>query len=314
MTPTLEVMTTALEAVGARPLRAIDRTAAPPLLVGRISPDGHTIVFGPGDSGKGVIVCSWVHQHVEDGGKVLLLDFEDHPEEWARRLDGLGGPDMFGGDPILHVSPLRTALVTDARGVSAINWDGLYAAADTMSASLIVIDSIAYAVPGRDPSEPGTATEYSRLIQPFGTPVVSLAHMNRMGDERYPFGSVFWHAGARITWSLVAEGDDGAKLTSRKHNNYEWQGAYRVTVDWLDNLPRNVHETPYGVSVEERIATVLLDGPADLDTIVAALEGDAPVKRNTVVQALRRGLTKVPKLWTVAGDQWSRVGDDEGST
>lgn len=301
LTPTIQPPMSALERAGARPLGAIDRSAAPPLLVDRISPDGHTILFGPGNAGKGLVACAWIKRHVSDGGRVLILDFEDHPEEWARRLWGLGGVDMFENEPIRHVSPLRAG---------KLDWPLLHQAAAEHGATLVVIDSLAYAIPGLDPSEPAAATVYGQAIQPFGVPVLSLAHMNRAGDDRYPFGSVFWHAGARVTWSLVPDGDSGAKLTSRKHNNYEWLGAYRVTSDWLDGIPRDVHERPYNVTVAERIADVLKDGPATVDELVAALasdEGGEPVKRDTLQKALRRGLTTMPRPWGVKDEKWALI-------
>jgi hypothetical protein len=297
----LDIKVTALRASGARALGDIDRSAAPPLIVDRISPDGHTMLFGPGNAGKGLVACSWVRQHVDDNGRVLILDFEDHPEEWARRLYGLGGVDMFLDTPIRHISPLRNGKV---------DWDVLAKAAGEHEATLIVVDSVAYAIPGADPSEPQAATTYSKLIQPFGVPVLSLAHMNRAGDDRYPFGSVFWHAGARMTWSLVPDGQKGSKLTNRKHNNYEWRGAYMVTADWLDDIPRDVHERSYSVSVAERIESVLKGGPATVDVIVAAMSTDGegePVKKNTIVQALRRGIMSNPKRFTVDGEEWSNV-------
>jgi hypothetical protein len=300
--PTLVPETrTALERVSARPLGDIDRSPAPPLMVDRISPDGHTILYGPGDAGKGLLACSWIEQHVGGGGRVLILDFEDHPEEWARRIYGLGGANMFEGTPILHISPLRNGMP---------KWSLLAEAAQEHEATLIVIDSLAYAIPGSDPSDPQSATTYSAAIQPFGMPVLSLAHMNRQGDNRYPFGSVFWHAGARITWSLVPDGDNGSKLHNRKHNNYEWQGAYTVTSDWLDNIPRNVHEANYSVTITERIVEVLRAGPASLDDIDTALssdEGGVPIKRDSIARKLRAGLSATPKLWTVVDGLWSLV-------
>jgi AAA domain-containing protein len=299
----------ALERVGARDLGDIDRSAAPLLVVNRIAPEGHTMLFGPGNAGKGLLTCSWVEQHVDEGGRVLLLDFEDHPEEWARRLWGLGGVDMFEGTPVRHISPLRTAFDKDG-----VRWHELALAAREHEATLIVIDSIAYAIPGLDPSEPKAATAYSSAIQQFGLPVLSLAHMNRAGDDRYPFGSVFWHAGARLTWSLVPDGDRGSKLNNRKHNNYEWRGAYRVTSDWLDDIPREVHEKPYNVTVAQRIADYLRAGPMTLGVLEAMFAGDEggePVKRNSILQALRRGLTATPKVWTTEGDHWVLVPKEE---
>lgn len=286
----------ALWRVGARNLADIDRSPAPPLIVDRISPDGHTILFGPGNVGKGLLASSWIVQHVQAEGRVLILDFEDHPNEWARRIWGLGGADMLGADaPIRHVSPLRLGMP---------NWPLLADAAREHGATLLVIDSLAYAIPGMDPSDPQAATAYSAVIQPFGIPVLSLAHMNRAGDDRYPFGSVFWHAGARITWSLTPDGTDAAKLTSRKHNNYEWQGAYSVTSDWLDDSPRAVSERSYNATVAERIDEAL---PASLDEIeVSMAEDGVPVKRATIRRTLQRGL-RDGRYTMDAGERWQKA-------
>ena len=283
---------TLFEQTGARPLSLVDRSAPAPLMVGRISPNGHTILFGPGDAGKGLLASLWITEHVRAGGKVLILDFEDHPEEWGRRIWGLGGQDALDGVTI--VAPLSSATKD-----GAVDWPSLYRLREVIGSTVVTIDSVAYAIPGLDPSEAKAATTYSARIQPFGVPVLSLAHMNRMGDARYPFGSTFWHAGARMTWSLVPDGENGAKLQNRKHNNYEWQGAYAVTSDWFDDIPRNVHQTSYAVSIRGRIEDVLKLGPASLDEVVSALnadEGGEPVKRDTVKRTLNRELSR---QWTI---------------
>jgi hypothetical protein len=291
------------ERIGARLLTQIDRDPPPPLLVGRIAPEGHTIIFGPGGAGKGLITCSWLVKYADQGGRALVLDFEDHPEEWARRVHGLGGPEA--AEAILHVSPFRAGKV---------EWQDFYEAADKHEASLVVIDSVAYAVPGADPSEAKAATAYSALIQPFGRPVLSLAHMNRAGDLRYPFGSVFWHAGARLTWSADPDAERGTKIQNRKANNYEWQGAYMVTSEWLDGIPRNVFEESFSVTVADRIAEVLADRPLTLDAIHKAInadEGGVEVKRDTVKRTLNRGLTELPKRFTKSdAEHWGLPSDN----
>jgi hypothetical protein len=299
----------ALTRVHAKPLGLINRDPAAPLLVNRLSPDGHTIIFGPGDSGKGLLASKWIVQHVQEHGRVLILDFEDHEEEWARRIFGLGGAAMLGTDadaPIFHVPPLR---------YGQTRWEDLYAAAQEHRSTLIAVDSVAYAIPGTDPSEAKAATAYSALIQPFGLPVLSLAHMNRQGDERYPFGSVFWHAGARITWGLKPEADgETSRLTNRKHNNYPWQGAYIMSSEWYDGLPREVNERAYAMTVADRIAGVLNSVGMSVDDIVEALAEDEmgdPVKSETVSRTLRRGLKNSSRQpWTVVDGLWRRTADE----
>lgn len=119
--------------------------------------------------------------------------------------------------------------------------------------------------------------------------------------------------------SLVPDGEHGSKLQSRKHNNYPWGGAYMVTSDWLDGIPRNVTERSYAVSLAERIAEVLKGGSMTLAEIVAGLNGEdqdgEPVKRDTIRRTLQRGLTTTPKVWTVRGERWLLVeNDDQGAT
>ena len=282
---------------GARSLDAINHGPPEALLVGRISPVGHTMLYGPGNAGKGVLTSSWLSQHVEEGGRVLILDFEDHPEEWARRVRGLIGAT---NGAVLHVSPLR---------MGKLDWEALYATAHAHGSTLVVIDSVAYAAPGGDPSDPAMATAYSAAIQPFGLPVLSLAHTSKNGDIKMPFGSVFWHAGARVTWSLMPATQQGeSRLHNRKANNYDWQGEYVVTSDWLDERLVAVHEVRYSASVVERIADALTTGPMTLEVIVAALSADGQkVKTDTVRRTLQRGLTQSPKPWTVVDGSWRMV-------
>src|SRR5438093_13773395 len=45
-------------------LDTIDRTPAPPLLLGYLDPLESTMLFGPGDIGKGTLACQWSVQPV----------------------------------------------------------------------------------------------------------------------------------------------------------------------------------------------------------------------------------------------------------
>jgi hypothetical protein len=153
--------------------------------------------------------------------------------------------------------------------------------------------------------DPGTVALYAGALEYLGLPVLSLAHVTKADDLRYPFGSVFWHNLARVTWSLHRDGERTI-LTHRKANSYANQGKTVVTVTWRDGLPRDVAEQAFSVVVAARIEEVLVDTSLAVGAIVARLngdleEGEQPIKADTVRAALRRGLASEPKRFTPEG-------------
>ncbi|MEJ1731141.1 hypothetical protein SMA90_32955, partial [Escherichia coli] len=84
--------------------------------------------------------------------------------------------------------------------------------------------------------KPEAPAQYATALAYIGRPVLSLAHVTKDGDGRYPFGSAFWHHLARTTWSVERVGGDGHKvlLRHRKHNNHGNAGRFLVTIEWDD--------------------------------------------------------------------------------
>ncbi len=298
--------------LGAIALAEISIAPPAPLLCDRLDPASHTILYGTGGVGKGTFACYLITRLVAAGHRVLILDYENHGDEWARRYYGLAGRD--GSAQVLWVAPLtsgwsarRGAIwkqVTDVRELAAV-----------FGATYVVIDSIVPACGGSDPMDPGTVALYAGALEYLGIPVLSLAHVTKADDLRYPFGSVFWHNLARVTWSLHK---DGVRivLTHRKANSYANQGKTVVTVTWLDGLPRDVAEQAYAAVVAERIEEVLAGDALAVGAIVARLngdleEGEQPTKADTVRKALHRGIQSEPKRFTVEGTgeaaKWRRA-------
>jgi hypothetical protein len=187
--------------------------------------------------------------------------------------------------------PIWTAVRT--LGELAASWDATY----------IVVDSVVVACVGSDPLEPGTPARYAEAIEAIGKPVLSLAHVTKDGSLAYPFGSVFWHNLARVTWSLARDGER-LLLVNRKANNYRNAGRLSVEVTWHDDLPREVWERPYSVALSDRIDEVLGDDALKPAEVHARLvedsgEDDAAIQAATVRQALRRG---IPSRYTVDND------------
>lgn len=279
-----------------------------PLLLDRLAPDGHTILFGTGDTGKGVLSSDWIARLEDDGRVVLVLDYEDHRDEWTRRLDSLGG--ALARANVYHVVPPWKGAIWD-------HADELRRLAKSLGINYVVIDSIVVACRGNDPIDSETPGLYKSAIDHIGVGgVLSLGHVTKADDLRYPFGSIFWHNLARVTWSAKKTGTEGHRLIlqHRKHNNYAPMGRFLVTVEWIDNLPREVRSEHYSVALADRIEEALADKPLTVAGIVTALndeEDEEKVKANSVRTALRRGITSTPQRFTVSGEgqaaEWSRV-------
>ena len=190
--------------LGARSLLAIPDDPPLPLLLDRLDPEGHTILFGPGGAGKGVLTASWIVGLVNAGRKVLILDYENHPSEWSRRVGGLGGDDARRA--VVHVAPLSSSW-NGQRGAIWHQADEIRALAQEHKPDVLVIDSIVMACAGADPMKPETAALYAGALERIGLPALSLAHVTKTEDLRYPFGSAFWHNFARTTWSLKPDAE-----------------------------------------------------------------------------------------------------------
>jgi hypothetical protein len=262
-------------------LDSILDTAPPPLLLDRLDPEGHTVLFGAGGIGKGTLTSSWIVGLVTAGHRVLVLDYERHAGEWRRRIGALGDPETL--EHVYHLEPTG-ALWQHAEAVRAV--------CDGLNISVVVVDSIVVACAGRDVMDPGTAGLYTQAVASLDRPVLSLGHNTKAGDTRYPFGSVFWHNLARLTWSLSQEAA-GVVLACRKSNNYQTPSKQTVAIDWYNDRPQDVRESPYSEAIADMALELLTDEPMSLTQIVDRLnderDEDLPaIKSNTVRQALKR--------------------------
>lgn len=281
-------------------LTAFSTDPPPPMLIERLDPSGHTLLYGPGGAGKGTYAAWLLVRLVHAGHKPLVIDYEHHPEEWARRVYGLD-PDAL--PRILYAAPLSAA------------WEGkrgpLWETADELRALCIehevtigVIDSVAIACAGSDVSDPGTPSLYAAGLELLERPITSIAHVNRAGDMTYPFGSVFWHNLARLSWSLEADGPRGI-LTPRKANNYERMAKVAVEVTWHNGRPVEVAERSYGDTVADRIRLVMGSERMTVRELTDAIndeldDGSKKVSEDDVRKTLNR----------MAGGLAAEVGND----
>lgn len=271
-----------------------------PLLLDRLDPEGHTILYGAGDVGKGVIASNWIGRLIQLGHVVLILDYEDHRDEWARRIDALYGPETRAS--VIHVVPPWQGAIWD-------HVEPIVELIRAVGATIVVIDSIVFACRGKDAIDSATPAQYDSALKQLGVPVLSLGHVTKDHNARYPFGSVFWHNAARVTWSAVAAVGEGHQviLQHRKGNNYKKLGRVLTTIEWWEDLPREVSEMPYMVHIGELVAETLRDGKLTVGKIVDRLnedveDGQEPYKADSVSRALRRGIAKT---FRKNGDEWS---------
>ena len=137
------------------------------------------------------------------------------------------------------------------------------------------IDSIVTACAGADPMKPEAVCNYTAALEYIGLPVLSLAHTDKAENLRYPFGSIFWHNLARMTYSLKADGAT-VILQHRKHNNYEREPTRKVEVAWNDDgLPINVDETLYAEDLARRISSALIGRTLTVREVCDRLDEDA---------------------------------------
>ena len=102
----------------------------------------------------------------------------------------------------------------------------------------MVIDSMVTACAGATRIKPEAVSQYTGALEYIGLPTLSLGHTDKAENLRYPFGSVFWHNLARMTWSMKADGAT-VVLQHRKHNNYARDPPLKVEVQWNEAVCRS---------------------------------------------------------------------------
>jgi hypothetical protein len=157
------------------------------------------ILFGDGGAAKSYTALYLVGRLAERGLSVALFDWELCGEDHRERLEMIFGSNM---PKVLYCRCERplTVEVDQLRRVVRDN-----------KVEYAIYDSIAFACDGR-PEEAEVAGRYFRAVREVGCGSLHIAHVNRSDEnDKKPFGSSFWHNGARTTWFVQASeqaGDD----------------------------------------------------------------------------------------------------------
>jgi hypothetical protein len=247
-----------------------------------------TIWFGDGAAGKSMLALFAGIDLAQSGYRVLYCDWELDGESHSQRLKRFVGPVPGLRDSLIYRrcerSFQREAL--QIRDIIA-----------KRKISFLICDSIGFAAEGA-PESAEAATGYFRAMRECG-PIGSLhlAHMNRsdQGDQK-PFGSIFWHAGARSTWFLKRTAPDDSSdmmvaFYNRKSNLGKLRPAFGRRLSFLPSETRisvcdvaDDDALARELPLWQRIESALRNGPMTTGSLASDLE----VKEDTVRKTAER--------------------------
>jgi hypothetical protein len=264
----------------------------PQLVPPFLTPEGPTVMYARGGTGKGVTTCWLIQQLVAAGQVVMVLDYEGHEREWGSRLRGLGLDD----DALAKVhyrAPYSPEWDEETGALSKVA-PLVRADCDRIGVTYLVVDSYTVATSNGDTmGGEAAAREYFSGLAVIGRPSLTIAHV-RGDSARFPerpFGSVFVHNLARETWAAERIGDDepetdpdvlrvgprviNLELRNRKANGRGSAPAQFLTFSFFGDGTIEAHtERPSNRNVADLAADALTDGPLTLPALAAAIKED----------------------------------------
>jgi hypothetical protein len=260
---------------------------APPLVL----EDAPSVIFGDGGTCKTYLAlrlavsialgADFLGQAVRQA-PVLFVDYEASETAIKRRLLRiLGGLGLEWGEfPFVYWRAIGRSL---PEMVPALQRKVRQAAV-----GLVVVDSAAYAA-GGEPEKADSAIRYFNALAALEVPSLSLAHVGKDGKDEWPFGSIFWHNGPRLTWNTKATREDGNEVThlglfNRKGNEDRLHRPIGVRLEFSgDAVTFSREELLAGISdranLGQRIRAELRRGAQSVKQLAGALDTDAGMIR-----------------------------------
>jgi hypothetical protein len=158
-----------------------------------------------------------------------------------------------------------------------------------------VFDSVAFACDG-PPEAAEVAGRYFRAVRQIGGGSLHIAHISKAdGADQKPFGSVFWHNGARSTWyaQLADPSADGDTLSlglfNRKTNLGRLRAPIGFTVSFTEDRTvfrcSDVADNPdlaLRLTVRQRMAALLRKGAMTPEVIAEEIGAEVETVKRTV--------------------------------
>jgi hypothetical protein len=162
-----------------------------------------TILFGDGGAAKSYLSLYLAGRLAERGMRVGIFDWELAGEDHRDRLERL----FSDGMPRVMYARCERPLVYEV--------DRLRRIVKEQDLEYLVYDSVAFACDG-PPEAAEVAGRYFRAVRQIGAGSLHIAHVSKGENaDQKPFGSAFWHNGARATW--YAKLADGSAETGTLH-------------------------------------------------------------------------------------------------
>jgi hypothetical protein len=243
------------------------------------------ILFGDGGAAKSYTALYIAGSLAKRGSSIALFDWELCGEDHRERLEMLFGPSM----PKVLYCRCERPLTSEVDRLQRVVKDN--------SVDYAIYDSIAFACDGR-PEEAEVASRYFRALREVDCGSLHIAHVNRSEEnDKKPFGSSFWHNGARSTWFVQASEQAGDEKTLRLgfFNRKANLGPLRSPVSFIIefNLDRTVFsradiaevpELAGKMSIHQRMAHLLKRGALTPEEIAASIDAEL----ETVKREVRR--------------------------
>lgn len=250
--------------------------------------DHPMILFGDGGTGKSLLALHFAGRLALKGHKVGLFDWELDAGEHRLRLGQLFPNPL----PRIIYARCSHPLCREVERLRRIVKDA--------DLEYIIMDSIGFACDG-PPEAAEQAMRYFQALRTLGRlGSLHIAHVKSgfEGADLRPFGSIYWHNGARSTWNVKLASPDSDQpglqlaLHHRKSNTtgrmrsvgFEMRfHADSINVEQLDL--REVPELASQLPIAERVRAALKSGIRTRKELLEDLDG---VKDASLSRILRR--------------------------
>ena len=245
------------------------------------------ILFGDGGALKSFTMLHFAGELARQGVRPMYCDWELDGSDHRERAASLWGDQIPSIVYVRCYRPLGAEI------------DRLARLKHEHQINFAFIDSIAFACHGK-PEDAEVASAYYRAVRSLGIGTLHAAHITKSGDfaDQRPFGSAFWHNGARATWFAKAEDESAdtgqsrtVALINRKANLSARRPAlaYRfvfgpgsVRIARAD--PASVASIASALPVWQRIKAAVSSGPLSF----AEIAEETGIKEGTIRQTVNR--------------------------